>query len=453
MPLTGYIKPGGEGISSKDHAASLAARDKLTTMSESNRLSSDGAQQFMAWNEPGSDKPNPWGQGNGQGGGQQTPPDLDQVIRDLQQKFGAIFGGRGGGSGGGGGGSASKMGAAGLGVIITLVVLGWLATGFYVVEQGEQAVELRFGEFKEIKEAGLRWHMPLPIESKELVNVQKIRTVEVGYRTATRSGQLAKVPSEALMLTTDENIIDIQYAVQFDVRDPKELLFNVSEPDEQVVRQATESAVREVIGLSTMDRAITGGRSEIAQSTRTLLQEILDRYQSGLNIRNVEMQNAQPPEEVKPAFDDAVKAREDQVRIKNEAEAYSNDILPRAKGQAARLLQEAEAYEASKVALAEGEASRFTQVLEEYLKAPVITRDRLYLEAMESVLGNSTKLVIDQKSGGNNVMYLPLDQLIKGQQSRATAATGGSVDSSDSTSGIRDSTRRGSRTSGRVSRF
>ena len=317
------------------------------------------------------------------------------------------------------------MGAAGLGVIITLVVLGWLATGFYVVEQGEQAVELRFGEFKEIKEAGLRWHMPLPIESKELVNVQKIRTVEVGYRTATRSGQLAKVPSEALMLTTDENIIDIQFAVQFDVRDPKELLFNVSEPDEQVVRQATESAVREVIGLSTMDRAITGGRSEIAQSTRTLLQEILDRYQSGLNIRNVEMQNAQPPEEVKPAFDDAVKAREDQVRIKNEAEAYSNDILPRAKGQAARLLQEAEAYEASKVALAEGEASRFTQVLEEYLKAPVITRDRLYIEAMESVLGNSTKLVIDQKSGGNNVMYLPLDQLIKGQQSRATAATGG----------------------------
>ena len=434
--------------------ALFAVRDKLMAMSESNRVGSEGAQHFMAWNEPGSDKPNPWGQGNGngQGGGQQGPPDLDQVIRDLQQKFSAIFGGRGGGSGG----SVSKMGAAGLGIIIVLVVLGWFATGFYVVEQGEQAVELRFGEFTEIKEAGLRWHMPFPLESKELVNVQKIRTVEVGYRTATRSGQLAKVPSEALMLTTDENIIDIQFAVQFDVRDPKELLFNVSEPDEQVVRQATESAVREVIGLSTMDKAITGGRSEIAQSTRVLLQEILDRYQSGINIRNVEMQNAQPPEEVKPAFDDAVKAREDQVRIKNEAEAYSNDILPRARGQASRLLQEAEAYEASKVAMAEGEASRFTQVLEEYLKAPEITRDRLYLEAMESVLANSTKLLIDQKSGGNNVMYLPLDQLIKGQQSRATAATGGvggSVGSNDSTSGIRDSTRRGSRTSGRVARF
>ena len=443
--------------------ALFAVRDKLSAMSESNRVGSEGEQHFMAWNESGSDKPNPWGQGqgqgNGQGGGQRSPPDLDQVIRDLQKKFGAIFGGRGGGGSGGSGGSgwgASKMGAAGLGVIVVLVVLGWLATGIYVVEQGEQAVELRFGQFKEIKEAGLRWHIPYPIESRELVNVQKIRTVEVGYRTTTRSGQLAKVPSEALMLTTDENIIDIQFAVQFDVRDPKDLLFNVSEPDEQVVRQATESAVREVIGLSTMDKAITGGRSEIAQSTRVLLQEILDRYQSGLNIRNVEMQNAQPPEEVKPAFDDAVKAREDQVRIKNEAEAYSNDILPRAKGQASRLLQEAEAYEASKVALAIGEASRFTQVLEEYWKAPEITRDRLYLEAMESVLSNSTKLLIDQKSGGNNVMYLPLDQLIRGQQSRASAAAGG-VDRSfvnrDSTSGIRDTTRRGSRTSGRVSRF
>ena len=437
--------------------ALFAVRDKLSAMSESNRVGSEGAQHFMAWNEPGSDKPNPWGQGNGQGGGQQGPPDLDQVIRDLQQKFGAIFGGRGGSGGSGGsGGGLSKMGASGLGLIVVLVVLGWLATGIYGGEQGEQSVEWRFGEYTEIKEAGLRWHMPYPIESRELVNVQKIRTVEVGYRTTTRSGQLAKVPSEALMLTTDENIIDIQFAVQFDVRDPKDLLFNVSEPDEQVVRQATESAVREVIGLSTMDKAITGGRSEIAQSTRVLLQEILDRYQSGLNIRNVEMQNAQPPEEVKPAFDDAVKAREDQVRIKNEAEAYSNDILPRAKGQAARLLQEAEAYEASKVALAKGEAARFTQVLEEYRKAPEITRDRVYLEAMESVLSNSTKLLIDQKSGGNNVMYLPLDQLIKGQQSRATASAGGgdgSFGSSDSTSGIRDGTRRGSRTSGRVSRF
>ena len=175
------------------------------------------------------------------------------------------------------------------------------------------------------------------------------------------------------------------------------------------------------------------------RSTRTLLQEILDRYQSGLNIRNVEMQNAQPPEEVKPAFDDAVKAREDQVRIKNEAEAYSNDILPRAKGQAARLLQEAEAYEASKVALAEGEASRFTQVLEEYLKAPVITRDRLYLEAMESVLGNSTKLVIDQKSGGNNVMYLPLDQLIRRQQELAGTYAGSTGTSGIVTQGSRGS--------------
>ncbi|MEE2804243.1 MAG: FtsH protease activity modulator HflK [Pseudomonadota bacterium] len=412
----------------------------------------------MAWNQPGSDNQDPWGQGNGQ----QGPPDLDQVIRDLRRKLGALFGGRGGGSSGGSGsgGRSSKINKTGFILIVVGVLVGWLATGFYVVEQGEQSVELRFGAYKEIKEAGLRWRLPYPIETNELVNVQKIRTVEVGYRTSTRSGQLTKVPSEALMLTTDENIIDIQFAVQFDIRDPKDLLFNViDEQREEVVRQATESAVREVVGLNTMDYAITGGRAEIAQKTRVLLQEILDRYESGIKIRNVEMQNAQPPEEVKPAFDDAVKAREDQVRLKNEAEAYSNDILPRARGQAARMLQEAEAYEESKVALAAGEASRFSQVLSEYQKAPEITRDRLYLEAMEGVLGNSTKLVIDQNSGGNNVMYLPLDQLIRNQQSRAQVSNSGTSSSSNnnnasnSVSGAIDGMRTGTRTSSRVTRF
>ena len=235
----------------------------------------------------------------------------------------------------------------------------------------------------------------------------------MGYRSNTRSNQFATVPQEALMLTKDENIIDIQFAVQYDIKDPRFLLFNVSENLDQVVRQATESSVREVVGRNTMDFAITGGRAEIAQETRLLLQNILDRYQTGINVKAVEMQNAQPPSEVKGAFDDAVKAREDEVKFRNEAEAYANDIIPRARGSASRVLQEAQAYQASVVAKAQGEASRFTQVLSEYHKAPGVTRDRLYIDAMEQVLSRSTKIMIDQSAGGNNVMYLPLDQLIR----------------------------------------
>jgi membrane protease subunit HflK len=299
--------------------------------------------------------------------------------------------------------------------VLIVLVLGllWAASGFYVVEQGEQGVELQFGKYKQVTEAGLRWHVPYPVETVEIVNVQQIRTVEVGYRSNTRSNQFATVPQEALMLTKDENIIDIQFAVQYDIKDPRFLLFNVSENLDQVVRQATESSVREVVGRNTMDFAITGGRAEIAQETRLLLQNILDRYQTGINVKAVEMQNAQPPSEVKGAFDDAVKAREDEVKFRNEAEAYANDIIPRARGSASRVLQEAQAYQASVVAKAQGEASRFTQVLNEYHKAPGVTRDRLYIDAMEQVLSRSTKIMIDQSAGGNNVMYLPLDQLIR----------------------------------------
>ncbi len=364
----------------------------------------------MAWNEPGSDNRDPWGQGNGQNG----PPDLDDLIKDLQKKFSGIFGGGGRKSAGGGsrGGMPSLGGKSSIFIVLVLGLL-WAASGFYVVEQGEQGVELQFGKYKQVTEAGLRWHVPYPVETVEIVNVQQIRTVEVGYRTNTRSNQFATVPQEALMLTKDENIIDIQFAVQYDIKDPRYLLFNVSEDPDQVVRQATESAVREIVGRNTMDFAITGGRAEIAQDTRLLLQNILDRYQTGINVKAVEMQNAQPPSEVKGAFDDAVKAREDEVKFKNEAEAYANDIIPRARGKAARILQEAEAYRASVVAAAEGEASRFTQVLDEYHKAPGVTRDRLYIDAMEQVLSRSTKLMIDQSGGGNNVMYLPLDQLIR----------------------------------------
>ena len=362
----------------------------------------------MPWNQSGSGDKDPWGQGNGQN----QPPDLDEVLKDIQKKFSGIFGGKGGG-GGKSGGNLPSFSSKAIAPIAIIVLGLWFATGFYVVEQGQQAVEMRFGAYKTIKEAGLRWHMPYPIESVEVVNIQQIRTVEVGYRTSARSNQATTVGREALMLTADENIIDIHFAVQYDIKDPRQLIFNVAESYDLVVRGATESAVREIVGRNSMDFAITGGRAEIAQETKSLLQQILDRYDTGININAVEMQYAQPPAEVKAAFEDAVKAREDEERFKNEAQAYQNDIIPRARGAAARLEQEAAAYKATVVAKARGEASRFLQVLDEYTKAPNVTRDRLYLDALEDVYSNSTKLVIDQKSGGNNVMYLPLDQLIR----------------------------------------
>ncbi len=370
----------------------------------------------MPWNQPGSgNEKDPWGQNRGN----QGPPDLDELVKNFQNKLNAIFGGksgRGNGSDSSGDGGRGDHGAS-RGVIVlagVALLVVWIATGFYTVDQGENGVELRFGKYAETTSAGLHWHLPVPIETVEIINVQKVNTVEVGYRS--RNGQKSTFGKEALMLTKDENIIDIQFAVQYDIKDPTDLMFQVSDPAELVVRQATESAVREIVGNNTMDFAITEGRAEIAQATRELVQQILDRYQTGINIRTVEMQNAQPPAQVKPAFDDAVKAREDEERLKNEAEAYANDIIPRAEGLAARVLQEAEAYKESTVAKATGEASRFSQVLTEYTKAPGVTRDRLYLESLEEVLSKANKVMIDQE-GGNNILYLPLDQMIRQSQS------------------------------------
>lgn len=395
----------------------------------------------MPWNQPGSDGPDedPWGQhesrrerrgpsGGNHGGGNRGgdgPPDLDDIMREARNKFDALFGGArgrsrgrrapGGGNGGRDGGGRQFYlpggGLLGLGLLVALGV--WLFSGVYTVDQGEQAVELRFGKYLETNDAGLHWHIPAPFESVEIINTQQVNTVEVGYRKG--SGALSTVPREALMLTQDENIIDVQFAVQYDIKDPTDLLFNVSEFNtrnmaETVVRQATESAVREIVGRSTMDFAITEGRAQLASETKSLVQRILDRYETGINVRTVEMQNAQPPAQVKNAFDDVVKAREDEERIKNLAQAYSNDIIPRARGLAARIEQEAAAYKASTVAKAEGEASRFEQVFDEYVKARAVTRDRLYLEAMEEVLANSSKMLIDQENS-DSILYLPLDQL------------------------------------------
>ena len=362
---------------------------------------------------------------NGFSQGRDGPPDLEEVFREARRKFENWFGNRGGGRGRGD--DADRKPNPLRGGILPLVVAAavglWLFSGFYTVDQGEQAVELRFGKYQESKGAGLRWHIPAPIEAREIINTQRVNTVEVGYRKGDRN--LSSVPREALMLTQDENIIDVQFAVQYDIKDPMNLLFNVSELNrdntpEAVVRQATESAVREIVGRSTMDFAITEGRAQLAAETKTLVQRILDRYETGINIRTVEMQNAQPPSQVKNAFDDVVRAREDEERIKNLAQAYANDIIPRARGFAARILQEAEAYKESTVAQAEGQGARFEQVLREYAKAPAVTRDRLYLEAMEEVLSKSSKLMIDQ-AGGDSVMYLPLDQLLRQRAANAAA--------------------------------
>ncbi len=388
----------------------------------------------MPWNQPGSGDNNndPWGQRNRRGNGrQQGPPDLDEIFRQVKDRIDSIFNRTKGGGGDNGDGSKAGRRPGGSGLIILLLIAGlgfWVFTGVYTVDQGEQAIELRFGRYTETNDAGLHWHIPTPFEGVEIINTQNVNTVEVGYRKSGRSIQ--SVPREALMLTQDENIIDIHFAVQYDIKDPTELLFNVSEYTsrelaDDVVRQATESAVREIVGRNTMDFAITEGRAQLAAETKTLVQDILDRYSTGINIRTVEMQNAQPPEQVKDAFDDVVRAREDEERLKNLAEAYANDIIPKARGFAARILQEADAYRAAITAKAEGETSRFLQVLDEYAKAPEITRDRLYLETMEQVFSRTSKMVIDQKSG-NNVMYLPLDQLIKNRsQSNQLGGSGG----------------------------
>jgi len=363
----------------------------------------------MAWNEPGgSGNKDPWGGGN-RGGNNQGPPDLDEVVKQLQQKFGAIFGGakKGGGSSAGGGG---KAGSIGIGVIAVVLLAVWAISGIYIVDEGRRGVVLQFGAYTKTTMPGPHWY-PRFIQSVEVVNVEESRALTVGFRQTGGSRPTSStVGRESLMLTQDENIVDVKLAVQYKVKSASDFLFRVRDP-EIVLRQATESAIREIIGKSNMDFILKEGRADITAQTMTLIQNTLDRYQAGLIITTVNLQGAQPPEQVQDAFADAVKAQGDSERVKNEAEAYSNDIIPRARGMAARQIAEANAYKEKVIAEAEGEASRFDQVLTEYLKAPEVTRKRLYLESMESVLSNSSKVLVDVKEG-NNIMYLPLDQMM-----------------------------------------
>lgn len=382
----------------------------------------------MAWNEPGSGGgKDPWGGG----GGEKGPPDLEEVVRNLQNKLGGLFGGRrggrGGSSGGGGGNSSSGGGPlsaltkGGFGILIVIALIAWILSGIYIVEQGRRGVVLRFGQYTETTGPGPHWHIPYPIENVEVVDIEKRRFVEIGYRSSVGGRAGASVPREALMLTEDENIVDIRIAVQYQIADPKAYLFNVNDPDE-TLKQASESAIREVIGKSKMDFVLTEGRSEVVARIQGLLQTVLDQYKTGLQVTNVNLQDAQPPEEVQASFADAIKAREDEQRLKNEAEAYANEVIPKARGAAARQLEEANAYKEQVIAEAQGEASRFEQLLVEYTKAPQVTRERLYLDALEAVLARSSKVILDTK-GTNNLTYLPLDKIIeRGAASRSSSS-------------------------------
>ena len=341
----------------------------------------------MAWNEPGPGR-DPWNQGpkKGEGAG---APDLDEMLKRLKQRFG------GGGASGGKGGL--PLPGRLIGLLAGLLVLLWVASGFYVVDEQERGVVLRLGQYVGTTEPGLQWHMPWPIEHEEIVNVTGVRSVK----------------DEAVMLTKDENIVDVQLSVQYRVSSAQEYLFSVDDPD-MTLRQATKSAVREVVGQSTMDFILTDGREEVAEHTKRLLQDRLNDYKAGLTVTEINMQQAQPPESVQAAFADAIKAREDQQRLKNEAEAYANDRLPRARGAAARQMEEASAYRSQVIARAQGDASRFSQLVTEYHKAPKVTKERMYLESMSSVLSNTSKVLIDVDKGGS-MIYLPLDQIMKNQ--------------------------------------
>ncbi len=376
----------------------------------------------MSLNDPRwggqGDKEDRGGRGENGRGGKQGPPDLEEVWQDLNRRLSDLFGGgkrqrREGGSGGGrqGGGPdmpgfSFKQFGGGIGVLIVLILLIWAASGFYTVDANQRGVVLRLGKFVETTEPGLHWRLPYPLESHEIVDFTGVRTVEVGYRTSERN----KVLRESLMLTDDENIINIQFAVQYVLNSPENYLFNNRDPDDSVA-QAAETAMRELVGKNRMDFVLYEGREEIAVAALALMQRILDRYETGIQISRVTMQNAQPPEQVQAAFDDAVKAGQDRERQKSEGEAYANDVIPRARGTASRLLEEASAYRAKVVANAEGETKRFSQVLAEYRRAPDVTRERLYIDTMQQVLSNTSKVMIDAKGNGN-LLFLPLDKLL-----------------------------------------
>ncbi|HOB67817.1 FtsH protease activity modulator HflK [Ottowia sp.] len=358
------------------------------------------------------------------GGPNQGPPDLDELWRDFNRKLTGLFGGgRGRGPGNhapGGGGFQPDMKGAGIGIgmVAVAAVAIWLASGIFIVREGEQGVVTTFGKYDSTRNAGLNWRMPFPIQRHETVRVTQIRSVDVGRDSVIKSTGLR----ESAMLTQDENIVEIKFAVQYRLNDARAYLFESKSPDDAVV-QAAESAVREVVGKMTMDTAMAEERDQIAPRVRELMQTILDRYKVGIEVVAVNMQQGgvRPPEQVQAAFDDVLKAGQERERVKNEAQAYANDVVPRASGTAARLTQEAEGYKARIVAQAQGDAQRFSSVLAEYQKAPQVTRDRMYLDTMQSIYSGVNKVIVDSRAGGN-LMYLPLDKVMQSAGAAAAAA-------------------------------
>lgn len=344
----------------------------------------------MAWNEPGGNDKDPWGGGRGKNDG---PPDLDEAFKKLQDKLNGLFGGRGNRSGGSG--SAPRGNPWPLfSVIAVVAVVIYLAAGFYTVDAKERAVVLQFGAFKEIKEEGLSWNAPL------VTQVFKVNVTEE-----------SQYPSRALMLTLDESIVELPITVQYNVRDVKDYVLNVRDP-EISLRHAADSALRHVVGSTALNQVLSEGRQQIATEVKQRIQAYLDDYGTGILVRDVNIQEGRPPEEVRAAFDDVIKAKEDEERLKNQAQAYSNEVIPQARGRAQRMLEESEAYRAEVIARAEGETDRFERLMAEYHLQPAVTRERLYIETMERVMGNASKVMVDVQ-GGNNMLYLPLDRLVQ----------------------------------------
>jgi modulator of FtsH protease HflK len=338
------------------------------------------------------------------------PPDLDELWRDFNRKLSGMFGGRTGGPTGGGtaGGPPDMRGAGiGIGLIAGVVALGWLASGFFIVQEGQQGVVTSFGKYSKTVEAGFQWRLPYPLQQHEIVSVTQLQQAEVGRNSVVAATGLR----DSSMLTQDENIVDIRFTVQYTIKDAREFLFENREPRDAVTL-AAESAVREIVGKSAMDSVLYEQRDAIAADLVKSIQAQLDRLRAGILIKNVNVQSVQPPEQVQAAFDDAFRAGADRERAKNEAQAYANEVIPRSQGESAKLREQAEGYKARVIATAEGDAERFKSVLTEYQKAPQVTRDRLYIDAMQQVYSNVSKIMVDSKSG-SNLLYLPLDKLLQ----------------------------------------
>jgi membrane protease subunit HflK len=357
------------------------------------------------------------------------PPDLDELWKDFNRKLNGLFGGQGGRRGGGNGTPPGgdgpnfqpdmKSAGIGVGLVAGVVVLAWLGSGFFIVQEGQQSVVTSFGKYSKTVEAGFQWRLPYPFQAHETVAVTQLRTVEVGRNAVIQAIGLR----DSSMLTQDENIVDIRFTVQYRLKDARDYLFENANPDGAVI-QAAESAVREIVGRSNMDSVLYEQRDAIAAELVKSIQVQLDRLKAGVLIANVNVQSVQAPEQVQAAFDDAFKAGADRERLKNEGQAYANDVIPKAQGSAARLREEAEAYKARVVSQAEGDAQRFKSVLAEYQKAPAVTRDRLYIDTMQQVYSNVTKVMVDSRSG-SNLLYLPLDKLL--QQSGAGSSVSASA--------------------------